>query len=83
MAGAVDPSFKARLLTLGVEAKPLRFGLALDVIFGKVQAAKSPGDNPGFEVCLRLEWVSSRQLAECFGDTRPERFRGREGNFLG
>jgi hypothetical protein len=38
----------------------VRFGLALDVIFGEVQAARSPGDNPGFEVCLRLEWVSSR-----------------------
>ena len=32
----------------------VRFGLALDVIFVEVQAARSPGDNPGF-VCLRLE----------------------------
>jgi hypothetical protein len=54
-----------------------------DVMFGEVQAARSPGDNPGFEVCLCLEWVSSRWLAERFGDTCPEGFRGCEGNFLG
>jgi hypothetical protein len=54
VAGVADPNFKARLLTLGVQANPVRFGLALDVIFGEVQAARSPGDNPGLEVCLRL-----------------------------
>jgi hypothetical protein len=83
VAGVADPSFKARLLTLGVEANPPRFGLALDVIFGEGQAARSPGDNPGFNVCLRFGRVSSRELAECFGDTCPEGFRGRESNFLG
>jgi hypothetical protein len=60
MARVADQNFKARLLMLGVEANPLRFGLALDVIFGEIQAARSPGDNPGLEVCLRLGWVSSR-----------------------
>jgi hypothetical protein len=49
----------------------------------KVQAARSPGDNPGFEKCYRLERTRSGELAKCFGKTSPEGLRGRERDLLG
>jgi hypothetical protein len=49
----------------------------------KVQAARSPGDNPGFEECYRLERISSGELAKCFGEPCPEGLRGRKRYLLG
>jgi hypothetical protein len=47
------------------------------------QAARNPGDNPGFEERYRLERTRSGELVKCFGDPCLEGLRGCECDFLG